>query len=926
MNASLKILILLVVFFSSCQKHEWNNPFDPNCPKGIWTPTDFNAIQEGNTVKLSWSQPVNQISGFRIEKKVDNGQGSSLPDQSKGINQFIDNSLTGGKVHVYSLVAFAGENISNTVTAQITPILTADIITSAVSAITSNSATSGGSITSDGGSAITARGVCWSTSQNPTIADNKTSNGTGAGSFTSSLTGLTSGATYYIRAYATNSMGTAYGNQVTTTTTAALPTLTTTALSAITSTTATSGGNIPSDGGAAVTTRGVCWSTSQNPTIANSKTTDGTGSGSFTSSITGLTPGATYYIRAYATNSIGTAYGNQVTTTTITVLPTLTTTALSAITSTTATSGGNIASDGGAVVTVRGVCWSTSQNPTIANSKTTDGTGSGSFTSSITGLTPGATYYIRAYATNSIGTAYGNQVTTTTTTTTALPTLTTTALSAITATTATSGGNITSDGGAAVTARGVCWSTSQNPTIADSKTSNGTGAGSFNSSITGLAPGATYYIRAYATNSIGTAYGNQVTTTTALPTITTAALSAITSTTATSGGNIASDGGAAITSRGVCWSTATVPTTSNSKTTDGTGTGTFTSSITGLTPGTTYYVRAYATNSSDTGYGAEKSFITGTGANTTLSYPFSDNFESGLSNWITSGYDWSTTSITARSGSYSITDSPGGNYPANAEEVIILRGSINLSTAIKPVLTYWYKINLPDSSDDLYVEISRDGGSSWIQLYYYYSVTISTWTFEQFDLSSYKTNNIKIRFRLRADSDTTTGDGCYIDDVEIKENAETLGYPFFDDFENGLSNWITSGYDWSTTSITARSGSYSITDSPGENYPANAEEVIILRGSINLFTATNPVLTFWYKINLPDSSDDLYVEISRDGGSSWIQLYYYYSVTISTWTFEQFDLSSYKTNNIKIRFRLRADSDTTTGDGCYVDDVEIKEL
>ena len=500
--------MLLIVILSSCQKHEWNNPFDPNCPKGIWTPTDFNAIQEGNTVKLSWSQPVNQISGFRIEKKVDNGQGSSLPDQSKGINQFIDNSLTGGKVHVYSLVAFAGENISNTVTAQITPILTADIITSAVSAITSNSATSGGSITSDGGSAITARGVCWSASQNPTIADNKTSNGTGAGSFTSSLTGLTPGATYYIRAYATNSIGTAYGNQVTTTTTIALPTLTTTALSAITATTATSGGNITSDGGAAVTARGVCWSTSQNPTIADSKTSNGTGAGSFTSSITGLAPGVTYYIRAYATNSIGTAYGNQVTTSTTTTLPTLTTTTLSAITATTATSGGNITSDGGAVVTVRGVCWSTSQNPTIADSKTTEGTGTGSFASSITGLTPGATYYIRAYATNSVGTAYGNQVTTSTTTT--LPTLTTTALSAITATTATSGGNITSDGGAAVTSRGVCWSTSQNPTIADSKTTDGTGSGTFTSSITGLALGTTYYVRAYATNSIGTAYGNGV--------------------------------------------------------------------------------------------------------------------------------------------------------------------------------------------------------------------------------------------------------------------------------------------------------------------------------------------------------------------------------------------------------------------------------
>lgn len=93
------------------------------------------------------------------------------------------------------------------------------------------------------------------------------------------------------------------------------------------------------------------------------------------------------------------------------VLATVTTAAASAITATTATSGGNVTADGGASVTVRGVCWSTSSGPTIAlSTKTSDGTGTGVFTSSITGLTGVTTYYVRAYATNSVGTAYGNEV------------------------------------------------------------------------------------------------------------------------------------------------------------------------------------------------------------------------------------------------------------------------------------------------------------------------------------------------------------------------------------------------------------------------------------------------------------------------------------------------------------------------------------
>ena len=171
--------------------------------------------------------------------------------------------------------------------------------------------------------------------------------------------------------------------------------------------------SVSSDGGATVTERGVCWGTASQPTISSDHTADsGTGIGDFTVSGT-LTPGTTYYVRAYATNSEGTAYGAEMTFV-MPNLPTVTTTAATDITAYTATTGGEVTADGGAAVTARGVCWSTSNNPTVDNDTTLNGNGTGSFVASIKNLNPGETYYVRAYATNAVSTAYGDEVTITT--------------------------------------------------------------------------------------------------------------------------------------------------------------------------------------------------------------------------------------------------------------------------------------------------------------------------------------------------------------------------------------------------------------------------------------------------------------------------------------------------------------------------------
>ena len=194
-----------------------------------------------------------------------------------------------------------------------------------------------------------------------------------------------------------------------------LSSVSTAAVTDISRTAATSGGDVTGDGGAAVISRGVCWDTAENPTVDNNKTSDGSGTGPFTSSITQLTPGTTYYVRAYAENEVGIVYGNQRTFTSgAIVTATLSTKTIESITSSAAMTGGDITDDGGGNITARGVCWSTGQSPTIDDNKTNDGSGSGSFTSEISGLDFDTEYYVRAYATNSAGTAYGNELSFTT--------------------------------------------------------------------------------------------------------------------------------------------------------------------------------------------------------------------------------------------------------------------------------------------------------------------------------------------------------------------------------------------------------------------------------------------------------------------------------------------------------------------------------
>ncbi|HKK41374.1 MAG TPA: hypothetical protein VJ963_03110, partial [Bacteroidales bacterium] len=559
------------------------------------------------------------------------------------------------------------------------PILPATLTTSAITSVTSTSAVSGGNITDDGGGSITGRGICWSTSSFPDLSDQSTGSGTGTGSFSANMTGLMPGTTYHVRAYATNSAGTSYGNDLNFSTPAVLPAITTMEAWSITRTTASTGGNILSNGGSAVTASGICYGISHNPSVSGQHTSDGSSGGTFSSSLTDLTPGTVYYARAYATNIVGTSYGGEITFTTDPLsLASVTTTTISSITSASAASGGNISDDGGLAVTSRGICWSLSASPTTDDNITTNGTGTGSYTSNITGLSPATAYHVRAYATNSMGTAYGTDRTFTTLA--ELPVISTTAVTGVTRTTAISGGNITSDGGATITASGVCWSTSHNPVASGSHTNDGSSIGSFTSNLSGLIPGTQYYLRAYAKNSAGTAYGSEVTFTTdpiLLATITTSAVTSVTTTSASSGGNITDDGGGSVSERGLCWSTSPSPTTSGQKLILGSGTGTFTGSITGLFPGITYHIRAYAINSAGTAYGSDLMFTTLTDVPSLTTTSVSDITRTGASSGATinsngglaitvSGICWSTSHNPSTSGQHTTDGTTSGSFASNA--------------------------------------------------------------------------------------------------------------------------------------------------------------------------------------------------------------------------------------------------------------------
>jgi hypothetical protein len=198
----------------------------------------------------------------------------------------------------------------------ISPIL---ISTLDVTQITTTSAMSGGMITDDGGKQIVSRGVVWSLTTNPSTENNLgiRFEGTGAGTFNSLIANLSENTNYYVRAFATNSNGTTYGNEMQfTTKEGQIPSVSIVEISNITHNEATFSAEITNNGGSAMISRGFCWSEQPNPTTANNQINIAGDIGEYSKTISGLVPNSTYYVRSFAINASGTAYGEEVSFTT----------------------------------------------------------------------------------------------------------------------------------------------------------------------------------------------------------------------------------------------------------------------------------------------------------------------------------------------------------------------------------------------------------------------------------------------------------------------------------------------------------------------------------------------------------------------------------------------------------------------------------
>jgi len=286
---------------------------------------------------------------------------------------------------------------------------TPEVETSSVESYSGTSITVSGVVLQENGAEVTEKGICWGTSS-PVSAVNKVPAGNGLGSFTAEVKGLSANKTYYLRAYAINAKGTAYGQERTVVTTEGLGVVATLLPDQINATSAVSGGIIEVKGPEEILSRGLCFGTEPNPTKDNSVVESITNTDSFSCKLISLKPLTKYYVRAFVTNIVGTYYGSSIEFVTTSGKPSIDSLKLLQVRMFEADLESEVISEGDATVTARGFCFSESASGSINNDSVFVGTGIGKFSATIKNLKTNTTYNARSFAVNSFGIQYSNTI------------------------------------------------------------------------------------------------------------------------------------------------------------------------------------------------------------------------------------------------------------------------------------------------------------------------------------------------------------------------------------------------------------------------------------------------------------------------------------------------------------------------------------
>lgn len=533
-------------------------------------------------------------------------------------------NLTPGTTYYYCISANSGFNSVNGKILRFTTLSTEEpAVTLQLDEKTESSISLSGKVEENGGAEISARGFVYKEyvegDQNPSINNGTNVPGTAGeepGSFSAVLTENIKPSTLYkICAYATNGDNkTGYSEAILVKTSQLqIPELTTGEASDLTAYSALLHGTLLSDNGFPVTERGFCYSSeSQLPTIEHPRVEASLDGKDFAATASGLEPLKTYYYRAYAKNEKGIGYGEVLQF----VLPSVQTLTLIAPTVSeigieTARVASAVNIPAGSSMVEKGICYSsTVMQPSVNEMHVADGTEGNNINLTLEGLTEGTTYYVRAYARSRDDVYYSASVEFRTVQT-SLATLGKVDISDIRTDGATLRSSIIGDGGAAVTAKGFCYSkNTQTPTIENSTLPDASEGNAIQGDLDGLEEGTTYYVRAYATNKNGTGYSNTFTFVTVRhdpPTLSNLLSLIINDDNATMQAHIDSDGGMPVSEYGFCWSSTSsepVATRDSKVTASNVTDGTFKAVLTGLSYNTDYFVRAYAVNAKGTAYSA----------------------------------------------------------------------------------------------------------------------------------------------------------------------------------------------------------------------------------------------------------------------------------------------------------------------------------